>query len=158
MKNIYLLLLSIAFTASGFSQDFIYTPSEHVADTIMEGAGSSLDIYIENTDSNDITYGWITVSNDIPESWFTTLCDWPNCFAGIPDSGTMNTITAAAQDSIQGFFKLTLSAGSAPDRSLEKRTFFQDLPPSRVLNNPLSELSLKRSPMTATKAMFGSLG
>ena len=116
MKSLYLLVLGLSISTLSIAQSFTYSPSADVADTIMEGAGSSLDIYIGNEDTTDITYGWLLVSNSIPESWFTSLCDWPNCFAGIPDSGVMNTITVADADSgIQGFFKLTLSAGSAPD-------------------------------------------
>lgn len=68
-----------------------------------------MDIYFETQTPQDITYKFVNVSNTFPDNWDLGMCDYTNCYVGVPSSGTMTPIsTNDANNGVRGFFKLNV--------------------------------------------------
>lgn len=108
MKTLYTFCLILGFAFTGFAQDFLFNGDQHV--TIeMDGYTATEYIYISTPAPEAITYEFVQESNTMPIEWQFSLCDYTNCYIGIPNSGTMTPISLSeAEGGTEGYFMLTI--------------------------------------------------
>ena len=110
MKYIYLSLLFSISTLSSFSQNYFYNPSDVMEDTLEINGYTAMYMHIMPADSQEITLKWTLISNTFDTGWSYSLCDYPNCYPGIPDSGYMDSIsTTQIQSGFSPFFQLIVA-------------------------------------------------
>ncbi|MFT5969982.1 MAG: hypothetical protein ACI8ZO_000487 [Flavobacteriales bacterium] len=114
MKKIYFLVLaSIACTPLLNAQNLAYPNGQHLTIEVRDTAYEAWQIDVTTPTAEDVTFTWDLISNTMPTSWDYALCDWTNCYVGIPSSGTMTPISFAdAKDGTVGFFKINVTSGS----------------------------------------------
>jgi hypothetical protein len=105
-------LISIAFICSFFclkalGQSFAIIPNKtaEVSLSIPISDYEVTAIYVQNISANPLFLGWELLESTLLDNWDYSLCDLGQCYAGIPNGGTMNTI--APGDS--GFLKMNFS-------------------------------------------------
>ncbi|MBD3638480.1 MAG: T9SS type A sorting domain-containing protein [Crocinitomicaceae bacterium] len=109
MKYLYTLLFVALLNFNLSAQDFTYSPSQYVFTELQTSQYGECHIDIVN-DTAGVSYAWELVSNTLPSGWWYSLCDYNGCYPGIPNSGTMQSITTNdAQNGVYGFFKLTIN-------------------------------------------------
>lgn len=92
-----LFSLIIVFSLSfGFSKAQTFTLNPGNVDTVYAPANTLtiFDIYPVNITSGDIIFSWTRVSVNLPLGWDYSFCDYGNCYTGIPNQGTMDTVNA----------------------------------------------------------------
>jgi len=90
-----LLLLFVLPVKSQSS--YTITPDDTLADVAQLNTLTAYDIYLDNTSGSTLSLAWTRVSLSMPAGWDYSLCDYTNCYAGIPASGTMTPCPAAGQ-------------------------------------------------------------
>ncbi len=110
MKKIYLVFALALIVAPANAQNFTYDPGQSVDTQLSTNSYSDANIEITTPTVQAIQYKWQLISNDIPIGWTYSLCDYTNCYPGIPHDGTMTEITATeAANGTNGFFKITIN-------------------------------------------------
>ena len=113
MKKLYILLVGLITSIGVSAQNFVYSngmDQEFESTTLTTAV---LDIYMETPSPQDITFRWEVITNTLLPGWDYSLCDYNNCYVGIPNYGTMTAISMAEMGSgIQGFLKLNLDPGT----------------------------------------------
>ncbi len=110
MKSIYTVIAFTLFAFAGQAQTFAYSTDQHIDEINYSGSYETYDIKFKTANPQEITYEWTRISNSMPVDWTYSLCDYTNCYIGVPPSGTMTTISLQdSQNGVEGFFKLTLS-------------------------------------------------
>lgn len=108
MKKLYILLF-IWLPAMSHGQNYLYSPSQVLDTDLMTNEYNFAQIDMWTPDSTGITFGWEAIENTIPVEWTYSLCDYTNCYSGIPANGTMTPIsTASMQAGTKGFLKITV--------------------------------------------------
>lgn len=72
-----------------FSQSFVFEPFKTVTDTTYTVGTRAFVIKFSNTTPDSILLLWESTEVNIPSGWDFGLCDWGNCYAGVPGNGTM---------------------------------------------------------------------
>ena len=108
MKKNYILIALLVNSIFGYSQNLVYPITMDYNEGLVD-IYQNFDIKVTTPTPEQITFQWETISNDMPAGWDISLCDYTDCYSGVPVSGTMTEITLAnAQAGIQGFLKLTV--------------------------------------------------
>lgn len=109
-KIVTLAFLSLYGVSGAFAQDFVYSPTQHIVDTVEAENFDYFQINITTPQPEAITFAWERISNTYPTAWTYSFCDLGGCYVGVPTSGEMNHITLAdAQSGVEGFLKLNLT-------------------------------------------------
>lgn len=111
MKALYILsFLSIPLVS--FSQDFSYPIGQHIVAEVQEENFESYGIDINTPSAEPIQYKYELISNTFPSTWSYSLCDYGNCYVGVPANGTMSAISQSeSENNVIGWFKLNLTVG-----------------------------------------------
>ncbi|MFT7604742.1 MAG: hypothetical protein ACI8VT_002332 [Saprospiraceae bacterium] len=110
MKKLYILVVLATLSFSSKAQNFVYSTDQHIVETLTNPFTSH---YIKFTTPSpeEITYKYEKISNSMPAEWDFSLCDYNSCYVGVPDLGTMTTITLVdSQNEVGGFFNLTANS------------------------------------------------
>lgn len=120
MKTLYTLCLLVGFAFTGFAQDFVFEGDQHVVIEMDSNFGSEY-IYFTTPVPEAITYEFVKIEDTMPDAWEFSLCDYNNCYVGIPNSGSMVPITLdEAENGQEGYFQLTtMNQGIAGSGSVE---------------------------------------
>lgn len=109
MKQITtLILLLISFGSIG--QSFSCSDESLTMDAEME-TYTSAQIDMDNLLGGDLFLEWEVIENSFNPNWDIALCDYTNCYTGIPASGVMTPVPAG----MKGFLKITLNPFSIQD-------------------------------------------
>ena len=102
------ILISIAFLGyTSNAQNFVYSTDQHV-DVVLTDTTPSHYIKFKTSNPEEITYMYEVISNTMPLEWDYSLCDYNNCYVGVPNSGRMNSISLLdAQNGLEGYFNLS---------------------------------------------------
>ncbi len=95
-----LFSLIIVFSLTiGFSKAQTFTLNPGNLDSVYAAPNqlTIFDIYPVNITSGDIIFSWTRISVNVPPGWDYSLCDYGNCYTGIPNNGTMDTVSAGNQ-------------------------------------------------------------
>ncbi|MFT5777314.1 MAG: hypothetical protein ACI837_000246 [Crocinitomicaceae bacterium] len=124
MKKLYILALLATIGFSSNAQNFVYSTDQHIEGT-LQYAFDIFDINFTTASPMEVTFGWQTISNTMPSGWDFSVCDYTNCYVGVPSSGTMVTITLPlATSGTEGFIKLTAGhSGINGDGTIEMYVF-----------------------------------
>ncbi|MCH2224259.1 MAG: T9SS type A sorting domain-containing protein [Crocinitomicaceae bacterium] len=105
-------LFFVLIASGSWSQNLVYTPTQHRVDQILDENFHEYTIYMTTPNPEEIQFKWELISNSIPSSWSYAMCDYGACYPAIPATGTMGTILLnEAQDGEKGFFKLMVTTG-----------------------------------------------
>jgi len=113
MKRLYTLVIAtLVITTNLVAQNLVYPQGQHVVATVLNENFEQWQIDVTTPTPEAITYKWTLISNSFP-AWSYSLCDYTNCWVGVPPgSHLMTAITLTqAQNGIAGFFKLNLTTG-----------------------------------------------
>lgn len=111
MKKLYFITLLLV-THVSFSQSFSYPIGQHIVALVEAENYESYQIDINTPSPEPIQYKYELISNTFPAAWSYSLCDYGNCFVGVPANGTMSAITQSeAENDVIGWFKLNLTVG-----------------------------------------------
>lgn len=114
----FLLLGSLTFLVQG--QNFVYSPSTHV-DGQITAQNFEFNITVGTPNNEAITYKWEKIENSLLGDWDYSLCDYDNCYVGIPENGTMKRISETdAQGGKKGFFKLAFLSTNTDGKGVVK--------------------------------------
>lgn len=110
-----LVLASLGIFQSASAQNFVYSPKKDHSSIVEVGRLITYQSDFLPDDSSDITFKWKQLQNTIDSAWSYSLCDYQNCYVGIPDSGVMGTLsTAEFRNGISGMFQLVLDTDDEP--------------------------------------------
>ncbi|MDQ3071764.1 MAG: T9SS type A sorting domain-containing protein [Bacteroidota bacterium] len=87
-----------------FAQSFTLEPSDKVSKFLTIGEGGDLEIKIHNNTQTDLVLEWEKLSNTFHSDWDYSLCDFGNCYIGIPDYAVSSPIPIDGY----GFFKISI--------------------------------------------------
>lgn len=91
-RRLSLILFGLLLCSNVFAQRFT-----SLADTAYSAVSLNsfhdVTISIEKNDTAELVLKWKTIENNLPNEWDLSLCDFPNCYLGVPDSGTMDPLT-----------------------------------------------------------------
>ena len=113
MKKLYTLVIAtLVITTNLVAQNLVYPQGQHVVATVLNENFEQWQIDVATPTPEAITYKWTLISNSFP-AWSYSLCDYTNCWVGVPPgSHLMTAITLTqAQNGIAGFFKLNMTTG-----------------------------------------------
>ncbi|MFT4678542.1 MAG: hypothetical protein ACJAV7_002759 [Flavobacteriales bacterium] len=111
MKTLSALFLACAFGLTASAQNFNFSTEQHI-DLIMTESSETSDIDFSTLSPQEVTFKWELVSNTMPADWNFSLCDYNDCYIGVPNLGTMITITLEeSQNGMEGFFILNTMTG-----------------------------------------------
>lgn len=114
MKTYLTTILLTLFASQVFAQHFEFFPSKFMSDTVYSGENSLQHMKVVPVDSQDVQVKWGLVTNTLDTGWSVSLCDYPACYFHIPDSGTMDPITATQlQTGLSPFFQLLVGANDS---------------------------------------------
>ncbi|MCS7027709.1 MAG: hypothetical protein NZ519_02995 [Bacteroidia bacterium] len=102
MKQIYYSILLLFSSLVWAQSPFVCTPSTSLSVNLPPNTFTSTQINMINQTSGTLILKWIRFSNSIPTTWACNLCDYNNCYTGVPSMGTMHPISGLTQ----GFIKL----------------------------------------------------
>jgi hypothetical protein len=121
MKKALLLVTVLTISCAAFSQNFVYSPTQHVVEDVQAENFSLHEMQMTTPTPAAIQFNWELISNSFPAEWSYSLCDQGGCYVGIPPSGTMTAITQEeAENGKEGFFKINLTAGYNYGRGVVK--------------------------------------
>lgn len=110
MKFLISTILLLAFSVTTFAQNLVFSTPSHLEEVTYTAEFRNYDIKFKTPQPQETVYKWDRVSLTLPETWNFSLCDHMGCYAGVPPTGTMTTITLEqSQDGMEGFFKLTVN-------------------------------------------------
>lgn len=116
MRTIFITCLIIFPFIHSKAQTYSLDPSNTIITVAPYEELSIFDIYqINETDSN-IVFGWERISVNLPSGWDYSLCDYPSCYTGIPNSGTMDSVGGG----YMGFLGLNINPFSIPGQGIVK--------------------------------------
>jgi hypothetical protein len=111
MKTLYSFCLVFALGLTAGAQNFNFSNEQHV-DIILTENSETSDINFSTLTAQEVTYKWELVSNTMPAEWNFSLCDYNNCYIGVPALGTMITITLEeSENGMEGYFILNTMTG-----------------------------------------------
>lgn len=112
MKNIYnyiigtlSLVLSLFQANPAKAQNYSISPNDTLIVSAPYNELTIFDIYMVNNVNTKISLSWMSISNTLPAGWDYSLCDLGSCYAGIPASGTMDSVNVGGQ----GFLGLNVN-------------------------------------------------
>ena len=109
MKKIFILTILTSIGLTCAAQSFIYSTDQHINIEMAEPFAPHY-INFSTIEPQEITYKYERISNSMNEEWDLTLCDYQNCFQGIPETGTMTLISMSESESgKEGFFNLAVN-------------------------------------------------
>ncbi len=109
MKKLYILILLLATGYSSQAQNLIFSTEQNIVEEMTEPSSSNY-IRFRTPEAHVTTYRWTLIEENLPAGWDYSLCDYNDCYIGIPPTGVMETITLAqSQDGFEGFFSLSIS-------------------------------------------------
>lgn len=92
------------------AQNFRPLPGPLLTQEVELEAANERFIYLENLTSDTLRLRWRVGEVSKPEEWDMDLCDYGLCYAGIPNSGTMNPIWGATR----AYLKLIVQPDTFP--------------------------------------------
>ena len=106
MRKIYLFLFAFLFSAFVCNaQHFVFDPTDNYEKTVSNVYWTHHTVFMQNLTGGELILSWERLEIDFPAEWQADLCDYVNCYMGIPESGTMLAIS----DTTRGFLKITLN-------------------------------------------------
>jgi hypothetical protein len=106
MKFLISTILLLAFSVTTFAQNLVFSTPSHLEEVTYTAEFRNYDIKFKTPQPQETVYKWDRVSLTLPETWNFSLCDHMGCYAGVPLTGTMNTITLEqSQNGFDGFLK-----------------------------------------------------
>jgi hypothetical protein len=93
------------FRTAGVSKNFFINPQPEQHVTAMEDKQNDYSAKIVNTTDGDLTIQWKLIENTLVKGWDYSICNYGQCLAGIPKSGTMKPIKKGEK----GFLNLHLN-------------------------------------------------
>lgn len=121
MKKAILLIAVLTISCTVFSQNLVFSPSQHVVEDVQAENFSFHEMEMTTPNPEAIQFKWQLISNSFPAEWSYSLCDQGGCYVGVPPSGTMDAITQEeAENGKKGFFKINLTAGYNYGRGVVK--------------------------------------
>lgn len=116
MKKLLLIVFLFSTTKFTFSQTYTLDPGN--VDTVFAPFNdlTIFDIYPINISNNKILFKWTKISINVPTGWDYSFCDYGNCYVGIPNSGTMDSVDVGEM----GLLGLNISPYSIPGQGIVK--------------------------------------
>lgn len=116
MKKLILLVFLVTITKSSFSQTFTLDPGN--VDTVFAPYDelTIFDIYPVNITNEKILFHWTKIAVNVPVGWDYSLCDYGNCYTGIPNGGTMDSVDVGGM----GLLGLNISPYSIAGQGIVK--------------------------------------
>jgi len=158
-KNLLALVCGIAFIQSVRSQTYNLDPAATVNVIAPYEELTIFDIYQINATDSNIVYGWTRVSVNLPSGWDYSLCDYPNCYTGIPASGQMDSVGGGYMGFLgvninpysiagQGIVKIYVFDTNFPNSGDTLTWIINSSPVSIAENADLSSLKIYPNPAT----------
>ena len=106
MRKIYLFLLIILpFGLVSQAQHFIFDPTDNYENTVSHVFWTNHTVFMQNLTGGELILSWELLELDFPDEWQADLCDYVNCYMGIPENGTMLPVS----DTTRGYLRITLN-------------------------------------------------
>jgi len=109
MKNLFTALFCFV-VGDYMAQNFSFNPGEEYTAELSMETFTDHYIYINHDSPDSVQVSWRVVGNTCPEEWHISICDWPNCYSYLPNTGDM--LPVGPGDEV--FTKLTLNPYSIP--------------------------------------------
>jgi hypothetical protein len=122
MKKITLVAAFLVSAMSTSAQNYTLDPSNTVTVTAPYNTISIFDIYQVSTASTKIQLKWETLNNGLVAGWDFSLCDYGHCLAGLPPSGTMDSVEVGGM----GFLGLNVNPYSIPGTGIVKMYVYEN--------------------------------
>lgn len=124
MKTLLLFCISlIIFDFSNAQVSYSITPAKTLTVTAPNTGVTIFDIYQKNTSAAKIILKWQRILVSLPPLWQYSMCDYGNCYSGIPlGPSTMDTIPGNGQ----GFLGLNIDPGTGGGSGLVKVYVYQN--------------------------------
>ena len=88
-KNLLAFLFLCLSLNAGRSQSFSIEPDTLLSVGLTQDIYSELYIYFAPDIPDTLQLGWRLVGNTLPEGWEYALCDYGQCYTGVPNTGQM---------------------------------------------------------------------
>lgn len=101
-------------TSSMVAQNLVYPNGQHLVETVVNNSFEYWQINVTTPNPEAITFKWTLLLNTFPAPWSYALCDYTNCYIGIPNLGTMSAISLnqAQNFGTEGFIKINVTTGT----------------------------------------------
>jgi len=108
--SINIFMLVCYFSASVNGQNFAFTPGNNYSAVLeMEiYTESVIHVFHDSPEAADIS--WRLIENSCPMDWDFQLCDWDQCYSGMPNLGDMQPVEAGNS----GFLKVLVNPYNVP--------------------------------------------
>lgn len=132
MRLITCFTFLFALSASTVGQSFSTSPGDTISSQITSGVYhvATIDLYPDSTSNDSIQFKWEVLYESFPASWDFSYCDYPNCYTGDVEFGTMNSIS----NSQTAYFKVNVLPTTVDTASVVVRVYnAQDQQDERIL-------------------------
>ncbi len=90
--NLFVTAIILVVTNSLIGQNYTITPNDTVISTVPFNDLYHLNIQQNNLTAGHLVFSWEKIEVSFTDGWEANLCDNGNCYAGFPDTGTMDTV------------------------------------------------------------------
>ncbi|MFM7106309.1 MAG: hypothetical protein ACKOW8_12375 [Flavobacteriales bacterium] len=147
MRKFAGLILFIALShLMGYSQSSAYTfsPTDSMFCPLSLEAYAENIIYVQPQSADTSFITWRLIENTCPEGWDIQMCDWQNCYTGVPNSSNMAPVPPGGSGNLRLLVNPFLIEGSGLMHFFVYPTGFPDLRQDVYFSfsTPLKTLSL----------------
>ncbi|HND89746.1 MAG TPA: T9SS type A sorting domain-containing protein [Saprospiraceae bacterium] len=101
------------FYAAAHAQRFQPLPGPLLVQEVQLEAANECVIYFENLSGDSLRLRWRSGEVSKPDEWNIDLCDYGQCYTGVPASGTMNPVSGPTR----AYLKLIVQPGTVPGQA-----------------------------------------
>lgn len=109
------------------AQNYSFSPTNKYVETLDINCGyTDFQVNIVNHKSTKLSMTWYLDTNSFLKAWDYSLCDFGNCFVGIPSGHQMDSISIGSS----GFLKLNFSPQGIAGKGLVRMIIYETSNPS----------------------------
>jgi len=109
------------------AQNYSFSPTNKYIETLDINCGyTDFQVNIVNHKSTKLSMTWYLDTNSFLKAWDYSLCDFGNCFVGIPSGHQMDSISIGSS----GFLKLNFSPQGIAGKGLVRMIIYETSNPS----------------------------
>ena len=129
MRKFFLLLVVsiVQVIANGQSSNYSFSPSDSLFCPLSLEAYAENIIYVQPLSSDTSFITWRLIENTCPQGWDIQMCDWQNCYTGVPNTSDMAPVPPGGSGNLRLLVNPFLIEGSGMMHFFVYPTGFPDM-------------------------------